>query len=119
MVGDSKLPAFARELIADEDTAVLVSAASVWEIVTKHRLGRLPLPAEAAVDLIQAVHAEGFEVLSINADHAQTAGRLRGPVGDPFDRMLIAQALEERLALISNERPFDAYGITRLWSTRR
>jgi PIN domain nuclease of toxin-antitoxin system len=119
MLGDAKLPAFARELIVADDSTVLVSAASVWEIVTKHRLGRLPLPAEAAVDLLSAVRGEGFELLAIEANHAQTAGRLRDPVGDPFDRMLIAQALDEKLALISNERRFDAYGVTRLWSTPR
>jgi PIN domain nuclease of toxin-antitoxin system len=119
MLGDAKLPAFARELIAAEDTTIFVSAASIWEMVTKHRLGRLPLPAEASVDLLAAVRGEGFELLAIEADHAQSAGRLRGAVGDPFDRMLIAQAMEERLVLISNERPFDAYGITRLWSRPR
>ena len=107
----------ARDAIADPSHAVLVSAASAWEIATKHRLERLP-EVEAvglAGDVRRAVATEGFEALPIALTDAERAGRLPEPCRDPFDRMLIAQALEHDLALVSIETPFDAYGITRVW----
>lgn len=95
--------------------AVLVSAASAWEITTKHRLGKLPGAALAAADLDGLIAAQGFEALAITLPHAAQAGRLAGPHRDPFDRMLIAQALSEQLVLVSNETSFDRYGVRRLW----
>jgi PIN domain nuclease of toxin-antitoxin system len=57
----------------------------------------------------------GFLELPISLRRGQVAGTLPGPHRDPFDRMLIAQAMTENLVLVSNERPFDAYGVGRLW----
>ena len=56
-----------------------------------------------------------FESLAVSAVHGIRAGLLPGPQLDPFDRMLIAQSMLENLVLVSNEQPFDAYGVTRLW----
>ena len=61
------------------------------------------------------VESEGFGELSISLRHAQRAGDLGGRHQDPFDRLLVAQALMENLTLVSNERAFDAYGIKGLW----
>jgi PIN domain nuclease of toxin-antitoxin system len=91
----------------------LVSAASVWQIATKHRLGMLPEVGAIAFDL--EIHEEGFDGLPISVRHTQVAGALPGPHKDPFDWMLVAQALVGGLTLVSNERIFDAYGVARLW----
>ena len=94
---------------------VLVSAASAWEITTKHRLGKLPGAADVARDVRGCILGQGFEELAITVADAERAGRLTGPHRDPFDRMLIAQASGRDLLLVSNEVLFDSYGITRLW----
>ena len=113
--GDRRLPRNERALIADEANIVLVSAASAWEIATKARLGKLGGAAEVAADIGGAVASQGFVVLPVTISHAQRAGGLPGPLRDPFDRMLIAQSQLEDLPLISVERVFDRYGVTRLW----
>jgi len=66
-------------------------------------------------DLDRAIVEQGFIGLPISLRHGQVAGALPGPCRDPFDRMLIAQAMLENLVLVSNEQPFDAYGVGRLW----
>ena len=106
-------PAFLT--IADEANDVVVSAASAWEIATKHRLGKLPGGEAVAIDVAGRVADQGFGELPISVADAERAGRLPGPLRDPFDRMLIAQALAHDLAIVSNERPFDRYGVNRLW----
>ncbi|MGE5151859.1 MAG: type II toxin-antitoxin system VapC family toxin [Rhodospirillaceae bacterium] len=114
--GDPKLSREARLALADnEANEAVVSSASAWEITTKFRIGKLPHAAVVARDVGAAIAAEGFTELSISVGHAQSAGRLGGRHRDPFDRMLIAQALSEDLTLVSNERAFDAYGVKRLW----
>mgnify|MGYP002779947013 CR=1 FL=1 len=111
---DPHLPRRARAAIDDPATPVFVSAASAWEIATKVRLGKLP-GGPLATDFVARVRAEGFRVLSVRAQDAQEAGGLPGHHNDPFDRMLIAQALRRDLVFVSNEERFDEYGVTRLW----
>jgi PIN domain nuclease of toxin-antitoxin system len=113
--GDTGLSTSARTAIADEANGVFVSAASVWEITTKHRIGKLPGVAAIVSDLTSVIADQGFVGLAISLRHGQVAGTLPGPHRDPFDRMLIAQAMLENLVLVSNEQPFDAYGVGRLW----
>ena len=113
--GDERLSEPARAFIGDEDNAVLVSAASAWEIATKVRIGRLPGAVQVAAELGACLISQGFTGLAITLAHGLRAGGLPGPHRDPFDRMLIAQAQAEDLALISNETVFDAYGVRRLW----
>lgn len=115
MEDSPNLPLAARTAIADANNAIHVSAASIWEISTKHRLGKLPMAAEIAADLVAAVVNQGFVALPILPRHGHAAGALPGPHRDPFDRMLIAQAMLENLAIVSNEQAFDAYGVRRLW----
>jgi len=92
-----------------------VSTASAWEIATKVRLGKLPGAAAIAADIPSVILTEGFEPLAVTVEHGQRAGGLPGPLQDPFDRMLIAQAMLENLHLVSIERAFDVYGVLRLW----
>jgi PIN domain nuclease of toxin-antitoxin system len=115
LASDPALTAAAREAIAEPATRVFVSAASAWEITTKYRIGKLSAAGQVAADVAAEVAAEGFVELPVTVRHAQRAGAIPGPHKDPFDRMLIAQALDENLTLISNETLFDGFGVTRLW----
>ena len=115
LAGDEQLSDAARAAIADEDNDVFVSAASAWEIATKHRIGKLPAVAAIVADLDGVLSDQSFIGLSISIRHGQAAGALPGPHRDPFDRMLIAQAMLDDLTLVSNEQAFDAYGVRRLW----
>ncbi|MBC7104238.1 MAG: type II toxin-antitoxin system VapC family toxin [Parvibaculum sp.] len=115
MTNDRALPASARRMIGDEDNEIFLSAATAWEMAIKHKIGKLPIVAGFIADVPGAMEAEGFVELPVSVVHGQMAGALDGHHKDPFDRMLIAQALCEDLTLVSNETRFDAYGITRLW----
>jgi len=115
-IADSgRLSATARNLIADESHDIIVSAASAWEIATKYRLGKLALPAPAAFDVAGAISDQGFLELPISVRDAEHAGRLPGPHRDPFDRMLIAQAVSRGLVLVSRDEALDRYGVNRVW----
>lgn len=115
-IADSdKLSARAYRLIADESNEIYVSAATAWELATKYRLGKLPLPEEAAFDMAGTIVGQGFKELPIGVQDASLAGRLPGPHRDPFDRMLMAQSASHALVLISRDEVFDQYGVNRLW----
>ena len=113
--GDRRLPARVRALIGEPANEVMVSAASVWEITIKARLGKLPRATEVAADVPACIESQGFVPLAITVRHAQRAGALAGPHRDPFDRMLIVQAQAEGVPIASNETIFDDYRVTRLW----
>ncbi len=115
LAGDKRLSRLGRDAIADDDNGILVSAASAWEIATKHRLGKLPGVDAIVKNIGGAIADQGFVALPISLRHGQAAGALPGLHRDPFDRMLIAQALLENLVLVSNERLFDGYRVARLW----
>jgi len=115
LAGDEALSVAAQTAIADEGNDVFVSAASVWEITTKHRLGKLPGVAAIVADLDTAILDQRFIGLPISVRHGQVGGALPGPRRDPFDRLLIAQAIVEHLVIVSNEQSFDVYGVRRLW----
>jgi PIN domain nuclease of toxin-antitoxin system len=112
---NSSLPSSACKLIANKNNDVLVSAASAWEIATKVRLGKLPIAIDLAHDFTSYLERERFDTLAVSAEHGIRAGLLPGPHKDPFDRMLIAQALAENLAIVSNDVVFDGYGVKRAW----
>lgn len=113
--GDRRLSPRVRRAIRDVSNSIFVSAASAWEITTKARLGKLPGAIDVAADVAGCVASQGFEDLDITVLHAQRAGNLAGEHRDPFDRMLIAQAQLEDVALVSDDEAFDACGVRRFW----
>ena len=115
LAGDERLSTTARAAISEELDPIFVSAASIWEIATKHRLGKLAAASAIVGDLAGVIESQGFVGLPITVRHGEAAGGLPGPHRDPFDRMLIAQALLDDLVLVSNERAFGAYGARLLW----
>ena len=94
---------------------MFVSAASAWEIGTKHRLGKLPTVGPLVDDLLDYLADQEFVELAIGIRHAQRATALPDLHRDPFDRMLISQAQLDNLVLVSNESLFERYGVRRLW----
>ena len=115
LAGDSNLSINARHAIADPANESFVSAASAWEVATKFRIGKLPGAGPLGVDFARELRQQGFVALAISLEHAQVAGALVGDHRDPFDRMLIAQAREEKMALVSNDAVFDTFDVQRVW----
>lgn len=115
LAGDDALSLAAREAIADEKNEVTVSAASAMEVATKFRIGKLPHAALLAQDFEAVIAGQGFDELAISVTHARLAGAMNIAHKDPFDRLLIAQALAEDMVLVSNEALFDGFAVKRLW----
>jgi PIN domain nuclease of toxin-antitoxin system len=101
----------ARDAIADPANDVIVSIAALWELVIKTSLGKLPLPD----DLETMVVGQGFSVLSVDLMHLRQFGTLPLHHRDPFDRMMIAQALAEGIPIATVDRRFAAYGVQIVW----
>ena len=109
-----KLSHKTRALLVQPNTERLLSTASIWEIGIKYHLGKLPLPV-APSDYVPARLALTKTIpLSISAAHALRAGCLPAVHRDPFDRMIVAQALVEGVPVLSSDGQLDAYGIRRL-----
>lgn len=117
--GDRRIPRRIQDIVAQPDTETFVSAATIWEIAIKSKLGKLPAAA-AAVDTMPACFTEiGFVLLDINAAHAKRAGSLPLHHRDPFDRMLVAQAAIESLTLISGDPVLSLYDVDTGWDAIR
>ncbi len=115
LAGEEALSRRAREAIADEANSIAVSAASAMEVATKFRIGKLPGATLLAQDFEAIIAEQGFAQLAISVHHARLAGEMNIPHKDPFDRLLIAQALAEDMVLVSNEALFDGFAVKRLW----
>ncbi len=115
LAGDEALSPRAREAIGDEDNAVAVSAASAMEVATKFRIGKLGRGELLAQNFEAIIAGQGFAELAISVRHARLAGEMNIAHKDPFDRLLIAQALAEDMMLVSNEALFDTFAVKRLW----
>jgi len=115
LLGDPALSAVARDAIADPGNDVFVSAASAWEIATKFRIGKMPKAAAIAADIAGIVTQHGFIELPLTIHQGQLAGSLLGIHKDPFDRMLVAQAILADMTIVSGDEILSAYGVARLW----
>jgi PIN domain nuclease of toxin-antitoxin system len=106
LTDSARLGAEARRRIASAERS-FVSAASIWEVAIKARLGKIDADADA---LAAAIEASGFEELPVRAAHAAAVQRLPLHHADPFDRLLVAQALTEPLRLLTADPALTAYG---------
>lgn len=102
---ETTLTADARGAIADPANDIIVSAATVWELEIKRALGKLTAPS----DLLEVIDDEGFSCLPVLGGDAADAARLPAHHRDPFDRMIIAQAMRLDGTIVSRDRAFDAY----------
>jgi PIN domain nuclease of toxin-antitoxin system len=108
IVDDARLAPTARELIASPANTVMVSAVNVWEIAIKRALGRGDMPASAQ-DALGFFRAAGFELLPVAAEHAAAVETLPPIHADPFDRLLVAQAMAEPLRLLTHDTTVARY----------
>ena len=115
LTDDPRLSPVARRTIADESIRVLASAASAWEIATKHRLGKLGLAASIVQRYPALIEAEGFDPLPISVAHALHAGSYPQDHRDPFDRVLAAQAELEKVPLVTSDPAMSRFGVDVLW----
>lgn len=112
---DGRLGSAARHVIGDPANEIFVSPASVWEIATKHRIGKLPEAARLLPGIDRHIHRSRFTELPISFAHAELAGSMASDHRDPFDRMLIAQAKLEAMAIVSADRAFASFGLAIVW----
>ena len=114
LADDRELGAKAREEIADGGNLVFVSAASAWEIAVKRAAGKLEAPGDIAEWIAQS----NFAPLPIEVEHAVASAELPRHHSDPFDRLLIAQARLEDLALVARNEAIDRYDVTVIDASR-
>ncbi len=112
---DPRLSAPAKELVKNADNRKLVSIASCWEIAIKVGLGKLELGEPSLSFLSREIARNNFELPPISLDHATAVEGLAAHHRDPFDRLLIAQAIVKRVSLVSADSVFDQYGVSRSW----
>jgi PIN domain nuclease of toxin-antitoxin system len=112
---DSRLSGAAKAIIEDAENRKLVSIASCWEIAIKAGLGKLDLGEPSRSFLPREIARNNFELLPVSLDHATMVETLAAYHRDPFDRLLIVQAIAESLSVISADAVFDRYGVSRLW----
>lgn len=112
---DPRLSRRARRIIADSSNQVFFSAASAWEIAIKTALGRLMVASDPQQFVAEQMRMNGFEPLPIDLRHALHVGSLPPHHGDPFDRMLIAQAAIEECTILSADAEIRRYGVGVAW----
>ncbi|MBI5471397.1 MAG: type II toxin-antitoxin system VapC family toxin [Ignavibacteriae bacterium] len=111
---DEQLSEVARSTIEDGSSHIDISMASFWEMAIKLSIGKLRLE-KPFVEVHQRVIENGMDVRAILFEHIRVVGSLPFYHRDPFDRMIIAQALVDDLAIVSNESVFEKYGVKRIW----
>lgn len=114
VAGDARLSRRARRAMENEEAVLFLSAASVWEMAIKSSLGRLTLPAPA-VDYVAGKVRGGLQMLSVDWSHAAAVETLPFHHRDPFDRVLVAQAQAEKLAIVTGDVAFRQYDVQILW----
>jgi PIN domain nuclease of toxin-antitoxin system len=115
IMGSPKLSSKAHDEIESQDNDRFLSVASLWEMVIKTSLGKLTLAEPFHLLIPRQLTLNGIERLSIEIGHLNVLLSLPFHHRDPFDRLLIAQALSEQMPIVSADSNFDAYGVQRLW----
>lgn len=109
----SKLSERVQKLLPEADT--WFSVASLWEVLIKARIGKIRLPQPTGPFVISKLQLNGVRILQITRDHVLRIESLPDHHRDPFDRMLIAQSLEEKLPLVTADRVFARYPLELIW----
>jgi PIN domain nuclease of toxin-antitoxin system len=115
LLDDPQLSMTARDRIIDPDNDIEVSPATYWEIAIKISLGKYELPEPYEVFIAREITTNDFHILPIEPTHTAVLTTMPFHHRDPFDRLLIAQAMVEQIPIVSRDSAFDAYPITRLW----
>lgn len=115
LAGSAELGTRARRSIEDLRNERLVSVASLWEMAIKISLGRLSFPTTDTGAVVGLLRSNRMEMLPVEAAHALGVAQLPRHHRDPFDRLLIAQAILEGAAIVSRDEQFAAYNVRRIW----
>ncbi|MFH1021385.1 MAG: type II toxin-antitoxin system VapC family toxin [Pseudomonadota bacterium] len=115
ILDDPRLSGKAQASIVASEVAIFVSPASIWEIAIKISLGKYALPAPFATFWGEQLQTNDFSLLPISVSHAARVVDLPFHHRDPFDRLIIAQSLVERMPVVSSDDTFDRYGVERVW----
>jgi PIN domain nuclease of toxin-antitoxin system len=115
VLGDARLSGRALSLIQDPAHTKLVSPASYWEIAIKISIGKYALHEPYEAFMQRGIVDNGFDILPIEPKHTAVLTALPFHHRDPFDRLLVAQAMVEKISIVSADSALDAYAITRLW----
>ena len=115
LAGDAQLSRHARQLIEDEENELFISAASLWEMAIKFSIGKLDLGQPFEILFPEQLEKNSIEILGITVEHLIAVCKLPFHHRDPFDRLLIAQSLVEKIPLISVDSIFDSYGVDQKW----
>jgi len=110
-----ELSAKARKILANPENECLLSLASSWEIAIKVSLGKLTLTSGVDRFIPEQLSVNGFRQLGLEFRHVARVATLPFHHRDPFDRLLLAQALEEKLAIVSADTVFQEYAVKRVW----
>lgn len=111
IAGSPKLPKKAREMIESPRSSIWISAATIWEIAIKHALGRGDMPV-SSLDAVRYFRESGYRFLAIEPEHAVAVEELAAHHHDPFDRILVAQALVEPMRLMTHDPLMARYSDT-------
>ncbi|MBD2776266.1 type II toxin-antitoxin system VapC family toxin [Iningainema tapete] len=115
VINSPRLSVVVRGLIEDENNEKLLSIASVWEMAIKHSSGKLSFSLPFREFIEQQLSINSMELLNINLEHTYVVAKLPVHHRDPFDRLLIAQVMVEKIPILSVDSAFDAYPVQRLW----
>ena len=110
-----KLSIDCQNLLLDRENILLLGLASVWEMQIKYQLGKLTLRLPLPNLIAEQQQANSIQILPIELNHIWTLDRLANHHRDPFDRLLIAQAIAEDVPILSDDGLFDLYSVERLW----
>jgi PIN domain nuclease of toxin-antitoxin system len=114
--GDATLTSYARLLIENTANRRYLSIASIWEITIKSSLGRLTVPMPPSLLIRDHVWANAITLLNLTPDHLDVLHSLPYHHNDPFDRILIAQAMNEKMTLITKDAAFAQYAVPVKWA---
>jgi len=115
VLSPEKLTDRVRSVFEDPEAELLVSIATPWEMAIKAGIGKLENGAEILDDFENRVTASGYRILETSIQHTIRSGYLPRHHKDPFDRLLIAQALDLNIPILSRDEIFDRYGVQRIW----
>ncbi len=113
-----QLPRRVREIIADDDNELFLSAASCWEIAIKAGLGKIMLPAHPDAFIVEQMALNAVQTLPVEASHALHVFHLPSFHRDPFDRILIAQAVMEGIPIITSDAFIRKYKVQTIWDKK-
>ena len=112
---DKRLPIRVRSLLEEASNEIYVSVVNVWEMAIKGSTGKLNLPQDFSSFIANQLDMNGFNVLSVHLPHVTQVYALPDIHRDPFDRLLIAQAMVEKMPLLTNDSVVKQYGLETLW----